>query len=132
MLILFYYDLNSIHVKLMPSGSGYYILLTYHRDHQLLVSRGLRPKLQKLDNECSVALVVYLDTEAVDFQLALPQVKRGKATERAMWKNHFIAVICGCNRNLPMNLWSKLVLQAILTLNLLRWSSLKPNLSVFA
>ena len=43
-----------------------------------------------------------------------------------------IAVLYGCDRIFPMNLWDKLVLQAVLTLNLLRRSNLNPNLSVFS
>ena len=72
MLVLYDYDSNSIHCEPMPTKSGYQILLAYQRAHKLLVSRGLRPRLQKLDNECSEALVHYLDDEDVAFQLAPP------------------------------------------------------------
>ena len=100
-LILFDYDSNGVHVEPMPSHSGYQILLAHQRTHRLLVSRGLRPRLQKLSNECSAALIHYLDKEAVEFQLAPPQVHHRNAAERAIrtWKNHFIAILCGCNRN---------------------------------
>ena len=133
-LILFGYDSNSIHVEPIPSRSGYQILLTYQRMHRLLVSRGLRPKFQTLDNECSAALIHYLDKEAVEFQLAPPQVHHRNATERAIRtsKNYFIDIFCGCNRNFPMNLWDNLILQAILTMNLLRCLNLNPDLSAFA
>ena len=118
----------------MPLCSGYQILLTYQHAHQLMVSRGLRLKLQKLDNECSAALIHYLDHGAVDFQLIPPQVHRQNAAERAIraWKDHFITILCGYNCNFSMNLWDKLVLQAVLTLNLLRQSNLNPNLAAFA
>ena len=55
------------------------------------------------------------------------------AAERAMrtWKKQFITILCGCNRNFPMNLWDKIVPQAVLALNLLRCSNLNLNLPVF-
>ena len=110
---------------------GYQILLAYQRAHRLLVSRSLHPRLQKLDNEYSAALIYYLDEEAVEFQLAPPQVHRQNAAERAIktWKKHFIAILYGCERNFPMNLWDKIIPQVVLTENLLRRSNLNPDLS---
>ena len=99
-----------------------------------MVSRGLRPKLQKLNNECQAALIHYLDEEVVEFQLAPPQVHRRNIVERPIrtWKKHFIAILCDCDRNFLMNLWDKLIPQVVLTLNLLRRSNLTPDLSAFA
>ena len=84
MLVLYDYDSNSIHVEAMPSRTAYQILLAYQRAHKLLVSRGLRPRLQKLDNECDKALVHYLNEEEVEFQLVPPHVHRRNAAERAI------------------------------------------------
>ena len=56
------------------------------------------------------------------------------ATERAIqtFKSHFISILCGTNKNFPINLWDKFVPQATLTLNLLRTSRLNPNLSAYS
>ena len=133
MLTLFDYGSNSIHVEPMPLRSRYQIVLAYQRAYWLLVLRKLCPKLQKLDNECSAAFIHYLDEEAVEFQLSLPQLHRRHAAERAVrtWKTHFIAILCGCDRNFSIYLWDKLIPQAVLTLKFLRSSNLKPNLSAF-
>ena len=67
MLVLYCFNANYIHVEAMPSRTGYQILLAYQRAHKLLVTRGLRPSLQRLDNEASAALVAYLDAEQVNY-----------------------------------------------------------------
>ena len=134
MLVVYDYDSNFVHVEAMPSRSGYQILLAYQRAHAILVARGLRPQLQRLDNEASQALVSFLQKEAVDFQLTHARSHRRNAAERAIrtWKNHFVAILCGTDPNFKMVLWDKLLPQAIISLNLLRASHLNPNLSAYA
>ena len=63
MLVLYDFDSNYVHVKAMPSRNGYQILLAYQRTHKILSARGLRPRLQRLNNEASRALVSFLDDE---------------------------------------------------------------------
>ena len=86
-----------------------------------LTSCGLRPKLQKLDNEASVMLIDFLIDNGVDFQLTPAVIRRRNAAEWAIrtWRNHFIANLCGTDPDLPLELWDKLVPQWIMTLNLL-------------
>ena len=60
LLVLYDYDSSYIYVELMPSRTGYQILTAYQRTHDLLMSRGLRPQLQHLDNEASQILIDYL------------------------------------------------------------------------
>jgi hypothetical protein len=102
--------------------------------HAYLCDRGLRPKLQKLDNEASAALQHAMRQENIDYQLVPPNVHRCNAVERAIWtfKNHFIAGLCSVNPNFPLQLWDRLLPQATTTLNLLRSSWLNPRLSAEA
>ncbi len=134
MLILYDYDSNYIHVEPMKSKTGPAILAAYKKAHVLLSSRGLRPQLQKLDNEASQALKEYMTDQDVDFQLAPPYLHRRNAAERAIrtFKNHFIAGLCSTDKDFPLHLWDKLLPQALLTLNLLRGSRINPNLSAYA
>ena len=99
-----------------------------------LTSRGLRPKLQKLDNEASVMLIDFLIDNGVGFQLTPAGIHRRNTAERAIrtWKNHFIANLCGTDPNLPLELWDKLIPQCIMTLNLLCKSRINPKLSAFS
>ena len=110
MLVLYDYDSNYIHVEAMKSKSGSEILAAYQRAHKLLTSRGLRPLLQKLDNEASSALQQYMTSQEVDFQLAPPNVHRRNAAERAIrtFKNHFIACLCGTDKEFPLFLCDRM------------------------
>jgi hypothetical protein len=134
MLVVYDYDSNFIHVEAMTSKSGPDILAAYKRAHALLTSRGLRPRLQRLDNEASKALQQFMHSEEVDFQLAPPHVHRRNAAERAIrtFKNHLIAGLCSTDRDFPLNLWDRLLPQALITLNLLRQSRINPLLSAYA
>lgn len=134
MLILYDYDSNYIHVEPMKDKTATEILAAYKRGHTLLSSRGLRPKLQRLDNEASNALQTFLTNEAIDYQLAPPHVHRSNAAERAIrtFKNHFIAGLCSTDPNFPLKLWDRLLPQALITLNLLRGSRINPQLSAWA
>jgi hypothetical protein len=99
--------------------------------HAYLCDRGLRPKLQKLDNEASAALQHAMREEAIDYQLVPPHVHRRNAAKRAIrtFKNHFIAGLCSVDPNFPLQLWDRLLSQATTTLNLLRAMQLNPRLS---
>ena len=48
------------------------------------------------------------------------------------FKNHFISGIVSTHKDLPLHLWCRLLPQAIVTLNLLRPSIIKPTLSAHA
>ena len=62
-----------------------------------------------------------------------PDTHRRNIAERAIQtlKNHFIAILSGVNPRCPISLWSKLIPQIVLTLNLLRPSNVCPNVSAY-
>jgi hypothetical protein len=101
---------------------------------QSLIIRGLKPSLQRLDNEASLALRNYLTKQGIDYQLAPPHIHRRNNAERAIqtFKNYFIAVLCSVDPNFPLKFWDKLLPQATLTLNLLRKSRINPRMSAYA
>jgi hypothetical protein len=133
-IILYDYDSNAILAEPLRNRTGPEIHRAYKKLHQVLVSHGLRPKLQRLDNECSTLLKKFMTEEQVDFQLVPPHLHRRNAAERAIrtWKNHFIAGLCTVDPNFPLTLWDSLIPQASLTLNLLRASRINPKLSAYA
>ena len=61
LLVIYDYDSNYIHVEPMTSKSGPAILAAYAKVHALLSSRGLKPALQRLDNEASSALQSFMN-----------------------------------------------------------------------
>ena len=74
MLVLYDFDSNYVHIEAMLLHTGYQILQSYQCSHKILSVRGLHPRLQRLDNEISRALVVFLDKEGVNYQLTLPPI----------------------------------------------------------
>eukprot|EP00978_Attheya_sp_CCMP212_P008992 scaffold21179_cov47-Attheya_sp.AAC.3 len=133
-LILYDYDSNYIHAEPMPSRSKQSILMAYKKAIAILIKAGLRPKLQRLDNEASAVLQEFMSDEQIDFQLVPPHIHRRNAAERAIWtfKNHFIAGLCSTDENFRLHLWDRLLSQAMISLNLLRGSRLNPKLSAYA
>jgi hypothetical protein len=63
---------------------------------QELVSKGLKPKLMKLDNEASKLLKDYLYQQDIASQLVPPYSHRRNSAERAIrsFKDHLIAGLC--------------------------------------
>jgi len=105
-MIAYDYDSNAILAKPMTSRTGPALLAAYKCIHQTLTLRGLRPKLQRLDNEASTALKQYMLDDGVDFQLTPAGTHRRNAAERAMrnFKNHFIAILCSTDPEFPLRL----------------------------
>jgi len=58
--VAYNYDSNAILAEPMTSHTGPALLAAYKSIHQTLTLRGLRPKLQRLDNEASTALKQYM------------------------------------------------------------------------
>lgn len=93
-LVLYDYDSNSIVVEPMRNRNGMHILTTFFTVlHTHLITAGLLPLPQHLDNECSTALKMFLIKVAITYQVMLPEFHRRNAAERAicMLKNHCIA-----------------------------------------
>jgi Reverse transcriptase (RNA-dependent DNA polymerase) len=134
LVILYDYDSNSILAEPTKNKSAESILTAYKALHARLCAAGLRPQLQRLDNECSTLLKQFMTAEGVDYQLVPPGVHRRNAAERAIrtFKNHFIAGLCSLDKDFPLHLWDRLLPQALLTLNLLRGSRTNPKLSAYA
>ena len=107
LLVLYDYDSNYSHVYTIPSLTGYLILLVYQHTYTFLVSRGLRPQLQRLNNEDSHVLDHNLEDENVNVQLAPPSVHLIHTAERAIHslKNPFIVIMCGTNPSFNLALW---------------------------
>ena len=133
-LIVYNYDANAIIAEPLKDRTageiarGHQVVYTYLKD------RGLSPKFEVLDNECSAELVAVMRKNKIKFQLVPPHLHRANAAERAIrtWKNHFITILCGLDPQFPLQLWDRLIDQTNLTLNLLRPSRLNPKMAAEA
>jgi hypothetical protein len=133
-LILYDYDSNIFLCSPMKNRGDKEMVRAFDLLIQSLIIRGLRPSLQLLDNEASLALRNYLTKQGIDYQLAPPYIHRRNDAERAIqtFKNHLIAGLCSVDPNFPLKLWDKILHQATITLNLLRKSQINPRMSAYA
>ena len=105
--------------------------------YQILVDRlksaEFEPKMHILDNEISAGYKEAIRKSGMKYQLVPPNDHRRNAAEKAIqvFKDHFIAILCGTDINFPMRLWCRLLPQAEHQLNLLRKSRVDPTKSAF-
>jgi hypothetical protein len=118
----------------MKNRSDAEAIRAYSKIYNELTSKGLKPKFQTMDNKASTVLKHFLHSKDIQFQLVPPHVHRQNAAERAihMFKNHFVAMLCSTDTQLPIHLWDRLIPQAVITLNLLRQSRINPKLLAHA
>jgi hypothetical protein len=130
-MILYDYDSNAILAKPIKDRTAPELLKAFQIMEQVLVARGLKPKLMKLDNEASKLLKTYLHQQDITFQLVPPYSHRRNSAERAIrsFKEHLIAGLCSTDKSFPMHLWDRLLPQAVITLNMLMTSRINPKLS---
>jgi hypothetical protein len=133
LLILYDYDSNHIFAQPFKNRTAKCLLTAYQVLHTRLCKAGLKPQLQRLDNQCSELLKTFMHKQDIDFQLVPPGIHRRNAAERGIctFKNHFIAGLCSVDKEFPIHLWDRLLPQAEITLNLLHGSRINPKLSAW-
>jgi hypothetical protein len=133
-LILYDYDSNSVLSAPMKNRGDKDMVKNVDLLIQSFIILGLKPHLQRLDNEESLALRNYLTKQDINYQLAPPNINRRNNADRAIqtFKNHFITRLCSVDPTFPLKLWDKLLPQAKITLNLLRKSRINPRISAYA
>jgi hypothetical protein len=75
-IILYDYDSNAILAQPIKDRTSPELLKVFQVMEQKLMSRGLKPKLMKLDNEASKLLKTYLHQQDITFQLVPPYSHR--------------------------------------------------------
>jgi hypothetical protein len=130
-MILYDYDSNAILAQPIKDRTAPELLKAFQVMEQELVSRGLKPKLMKLDNEASKLLKEYLHQQDITFQLVPPYSHRRNSAEWAIisFKDHLIAGLCSTDKSFPIHLWDRILPQAVMKLNMLRTSRINPKLS---
>jgi hypothetical protein len=133
-MVFYVHYCNYVKVIPMKYRSASEWVKAYDNIHQELMVKGLKPKLQTLDNEASAALKIFFTANDVDYQLVPPHCHRRNAAERAIltFKEKFVAGISSVDPTFPLHLWDRLLPQAKIPLNLLRTSRLHPQLSAAA
>lgn len=132
-MVVYDYDTNAILTAAMKNRKAETIVDAYKSIYTRLVNAGFKPRLQRLNNECSELLKEFLTNAEIDFQLVPPGCHHQNAAERAIrtFKNHFIAGLCSVNPDFPLHLWCWLLAQGKDTLNMLRLSHINPKVSAY-
>ena len=133
--LMIYYDVDANYINAEP--------LRNHADNQMISAyhtlwervkcqRVTKPKLHILDNKASEALKSAIK-ENCELQLVPPDTHRRNLAERAIqtFKSHFLSILAGVDPSFSMNLWDRLIPQAVMTLNLLRNSHATPTISAY-
>jgi hypothetical protein len=131
-MVLYNYDSNAILATTMKSRTPD-LVAAYNELHQQLLDGGVKPILQRLDNEISRVLIKAITDKGIDYQLASPHDHRLNPAERAIqtFKSHLISILHGCDNKFPAWLWCQIIPQVIITLNMLRRSRINPKLSAY-
>jgi hypothetical protein len=134
LFILYDYDSNAILASSIKSRSAADIVAGHGFFYQQLANAGIRPIIQRLDNEASRALINAITTKGLQYQLASPNDHRLNPAERAIqtFKNHFVSCLNGTDTRFPPHLWCCLVPQVVMTLNMLRSSRINSKLSAYS
>ena len=133
-MVSYDYDVNSILVHPLKNREVSALTEAWNILHKRLKSLGHVVKHYILDNEFSGGLCQAILDADLTFELVPPHQHRRNAAERAVrtFKNHFIAGLATCHPDFLLQEWDRLLMQAELTLNLLRTSHVNPKLSAWA
>ena len=113
-------------------GSDYVKAYTKLFDHY--ISIGVKPTVQRLDNETSKLLTDYLQKEQhVTMEYVPPDNHRTNKAERVIRdvKNHVISMLATADPDLPFDLWDESEEQLNITINLLRPYGPNPDISAY-
>jgi hypothetical protein len=132
-LVFVMYDFDTNHIFAIPIQSTSDAVQTkaFKIVHGQLAKVGKAPKMHILDNQCGPKQKQALESLGMEYQLVPPGTHRRNAAERAIrtFKDHFISTLCGTDEKCPIEIWDKLVPQAVITLNLMRASRIDPSKS---
>jgi hypothetical protein len=134
LMVLYDYDSNAILAEPIANRKATTLLAATKKMHNILRLKGRKPQTHYLDNECSDIMKDYFKQNDIQHQLVPPGQHRTNAAERAIrtFKNHVIAGLCSVDDNFPIQLWDRLIPQAIITINLLRGSRINPKHSAYS
>ena len=110
-----------------------HILAGFKACYAHLHQAGIRPIIQRLDNEKSDLLIAEIQANNLDYQYAAAGDHRLNPEEQAIqtFKNHLISILNGADATLPANQWDRIIYFAMITLCMLRTSRMNPKLSSY-
>ena len=79
--------------------------------YERLIKAGVKPVIQQLDNEASKALINFIESKGLKYQLASPYDHRLNPAERGIqtFKNHLTSNLHGCDTEFPAGQWYAII-----------------------
>ena len=132
--IMYDYDSNMILATAIPNRQAATIKKAWESMFLRLTKHGNKITHFILDNELSGELKKAFTKYSVQYQRVPPHIHRRNAAERAIqtFKSRLLSGLATCHSQFPVVEWDRLLMQAELTLNLLRTSRVNPRLSAWA
>ena len=127
-------DANSIHMVPMKTRNADEMETAFQKTYNLLEKRGIKPKLNIVDNESSDRVEKVFESRNVTHQHVPASNHRANMAERSiqMAKNHSVSGVCATDPTFPVREWHQMLTQAEKSLNMLRRSRLNPKMSADA
>ena len=94
-MVAFEADSNNIMAEPMKPREASELTTSYAKIHKMLTSRGLKPKVHILDNECSKTIINFMLSVDEKYQLVPPHIHRRNAAERSI-QNFKITLLLAC------------------------------------
>ena len=100
------YDSNYILTEAMKNRERKSIINAYETIYNILATKGLKPRFQKLNKEAYSILIQSIQDKKIDFKLVSPNMYWSNTAERAIqtFKKNFIAILCSVNPKPPLKL----------------------------
>jgi len=126
-------DSDVILVEPMKNRTSGEMIRAYQALINHLHAANIIPEQHILDNECSEVFKATIKGNNMTYQLVPPHDHRRNRAEKAIqiFKDHFVAVLCGANKEFPLTLWDLRLPQAKATLNMLQPSWMMPTISAY-
>ncbi len=133
LFVLYHYKLNCILASPIAGLDDKSIFTAYKKRFKELESKGLKPKLNVMDNQAMKHIKQFLTKNECRLKLVVPHNHCVNAVERAIqtFKDAFIAALAMTDSNFPLQLWDKIIPQVQDMLNMMCASRVDPTRSAY-
>ncbi len=113
-IFVFYsYDVNAILLECMKNRSDAEMTRVYQKCYQKLEQQGIKPKINIMDNEASLAVKTWMLNNNIEYQLTTVDNQTNVAERCIETANHhIIAGLATTDENFPIQQWNRLIPQA--------------------
>jgi hypothetical protein len=112
-LVMYHYESNAIFAIPIVGLNNVTIFEAYKKKFNELTAKGLKVKINIMDNQVTKHIKKFLTKEQCKLQLVEPHNHRMNTAKRAVktWKDAFIAALTTTDQDFPIQLWDRLAPQ---------------------